>query len=125
MNIHKAIEGYRSVREKKQEMQKAHKEQLAPLNTVLDKLERYLLAEMRKEGVKNFKTESGTAFQESRNSVTVKDWKEFLDYVKSTDSWGLLAQRASKAAVDEFIADTEELPPGLKMVSELTVKVRK
>ena len=56
-------------------------EEMKPITEKLDKLEMWLLAKMNQEGVENFKTANGTAYQSRLTSVKMEDATEFRNFI--------------------------------------------
>lgn len=116
---------YLQIRDKKKELQDAHKEQLAPYNAALQKLEDIFQKQMQDQGLKNLTTDGGTAYQSEQVSVKVADWDLFKDYIIAGGLWHMLDQRANKTAVQEVIAETQQVPPGLNVTRVNKVNVRR
>lgn len=119
------ISKYIAIRDKKKEIQERHKEELAPLNTALQKLEDYFQKTMDANGLENLKAGGGTAYKAVVNSVTVADWDAFREYVEQNGCWHMLDKRANKTAVMEVVEDTGELPPGLNLQRSVKINVRR
>lgn len=119
------ITGYLQLRDKKREMERLHKEALAPFNETLSKIEMALAQAMEETGLDNLPGGGGTAYRSTRTSVTVDNWDAFMMWVMEHGHWHLLERRASKTAVEEVLAETDELPPGISMTREYVVQVRK
>ena len=119
------ITSYLKLRDKKREMERLHKEALAPFNETLAKIEMALAKVMEETGLENLPGGGGTAYRSTRTSVTVDDWDIFMGWVKKHEAWHMLERRAAKTAVDELLQETDELPPGISMTREYVVQVRK
>jgi len=119
------ITSYLKLRDKKREMERLHKEALAPFNETLAKIEMALAKVMEETGLENLPGGGGTAYRSTRTSVTVDDWDTFMGWVKKHEAWHMLERRAAKTAVDELLQETDELPPGISMTREYVVQVRK
>lgn len=119
------VSKYLQLRSKVEEIKKEHKEQLAPYNEAMDKLEEYFAKYMDDQGLANLKTDEGTAYTSDLMSVTTGDKVAFLDYVKAQDAWHLLDIRPSKSAVQELVENGTEPPPGVKISTHRKVNVRK
>lgn len=119
------ISGYLAVRDKKRLLEARHKEELAPYNATLAKIELVLAQVMNETGLDNLPGGGGTAYRTTRTSVTVADWDAFLTWVRETEAWHMLERRAAKTAVEEVLAETKELPPGINISSDSVVQVRK
>jgi hypothetical protein len=48
-----------------------------------------------------------------RASAKVSDWDSLLEFIKKEGAWEMLERRVSKVAVEQFKAETKDLPPGV------------
>jgi hypothetical protein len=119
------ITSYIRIRDRKREMETAHKEALKPFNQTLAQIEIALAKVMDDTGLENLPGGDGTAYRAVRSSVVVSDWDAFMGWVKETGAWHLLEHRAAKTAVEEVLAETNELPPGISLSREVAVQIRK
>lgn len=114
------------VRDKIAEIKERHKNELAPYNEALERMENLLLAQLNQLGASSIKTAHGTVYKSSRTSSPVADWPLFLDYIRKHEEWDLLERRASKSAVEQFKSlHEDELPPGVDWREEITVNIRR
>lgn len=125
MKLSELVEKYIQLRDKKARMKAEFDAQLAPVETLMDKIESKLLETFNSTGMTQIKTGAGTAYESTRTSASVADKEAFLEYVKVKDEWSLLDIRASKIAVEQFVAANEELPPGINWRAERVVNVRR
>ena len=116
---------YILLRDKANEIKAKHKEELVPYNTAMQKIEDRFQKVMQDQNLENLKTENGVAYRADRVSVTVADWDTFYAYVVENDAAYLLEKRASKAAAEEILEETGELPPGLNMNRSVKINVRR
>ena len=119
------ISAYIKLRDKADALKKVHKEALAPYNEAMGKLELHFQKAMNANGLESLKTDVGTAYQSTQNSVTMADWDVFYKYVMDNDATYMLEKRASKTAVLEVLGETGELPPGLNLSRNIKVNVRR
>jgi len=119
------ISAYLQIRAKKRALEESHKEQLRPFNETLAKIELALGQLMDETGLDNLPGGGGTAYRTTRSTVTVSDWDAFVDWVRENDAWHVLEHRAAKKAVEEILAETNDLPPGVSIAREVAVQVRK
>lgn len=124
-NIEAIVSAYITIRDKIAEMKAKHKEELKPYNEALSKLEHGMLEELAAAGVESMRTPSGTAYRIERTSVTVADKSAFMDYVETTHAFDLLDVRANKTAVEGFLAEHEDVPPGVNIRREAAVGFRR
>lgn len=119
------ITQYVAIREKKAELDKAHKDKLAPLNKALEQLENLFQKTMDSTGLDSLNGDAGTAYPSTTSSVTVSDKEKFLDYVRQNDLWHLLDVRPAKTAVNAFVEEQEIAPPGVNYTTITKINVRK
>lgn len=119
------IAKYIQLRDKKKELEDAHKERMAPFNSTMMKIEGLLQKHLADNDLDNLKCEAGTVYTAVRTTAKVDDWDNFLAFVQSTDSWHFLERRASKQAVEEYLESEQELPPGVSVKRDATVNIRR
>lgn len=125
MKIEELVEKYVALRDRKAGMKAKYDAEVAKVDDVMDRVEAALLKHFDTVGVESVSTKSGTAYKSTRNSATVADWDSFLGFVKQQDAWNFLEHRCSKAAVEEFRAANDDLPPGVNYRSEVVVNIRR
>ena len=119
------IERYVKLRDKKKEIEARHKDELAPFNDALKRLEGFMLEALNQSGLDSMKSAHGTAFKSTRTSATVKDWPLTLAFIREHQAWDLLEARVAKTVAYQIIADTQAPIPGVETSAELTVNVRR
>lgn len=122
--IDEKVKIYLELRELKAQMEKAHKERKAKVQSKMDKLEAEFLQFFEETGQESARTKYGTPYTQLRESVTVSSRDDFLDFVRENGAWDMLENRASKTAVLEYKEEHEELPPGLNYRAERIVNVK-
>lgn len=125
MKVDDAIAAYIKLRDKKAVLEREHKEELAPIKEIMDKLEGWLQKQLLADGIESMKTNVGTAFLQTASSATVRDWNATLEYIKEADEWGLLESRVNKTAIKDFIANKGEPPPGVEFREIIVTRVRR
>tara|TARA_Y100000296_G_scaffold44831_1_gene51415 strand:+ start:1878 stop:2279 length:402 start_codon:yes stop_codon:yes gene_type:complete len=79
-----------------------------------EKIEVEFLKRFNKRGIDNVSARGiGTAYRSVRASAKVADWDSLLDFIKKESAWEMLERRVSKVAVEQFKAETDDLPPGV------------
>lgn len=120
------IAAYLKLRAQKDEIKDRHKEELAPYNTKIEKLEAWMLSCLNTANVDSMAFKGvGTMFKQHVNSVTVENWSDTLAWIKETEAWEVLEQRVSKTVVNDYIEQHGTIPPGVKVTSDIEVRVRK
>jgi hypothetical protein len=123
--LEKAVAAYRQIRDKKKAIQDKHKEELAPLNANLQKLENWFLMQLNEQGADHVGTESGTVYKSTIVKPVVRDWMALRNHIEAERLWGLLEQRVSKTGVEEYMAAVGNAPPGVEITQETFARVRK
>src|SRR5271169_2879430 len=115
MQIDKVIGAYIQLRDGVDTIKKRHKEELAPINDKMSKLEAWLQLQLQTQGINSFAAKGvGTAFLKNVTSVTTEDWSATLDWIKKSNAWEFLEQRVSKTVVQDYMESQGEVPPGIK-----------
>lgn len=127
MKLDELIEKYIKVRDKKAQLKKARDEEIAKLDAVLEKMEGVILKMFETTGQDSAKTAFGTAYTSERTSATVADRDTFIGWVlaEPENRAIFLENRVNKTAVEQYKAETEDLPPGVNWRSEVVVNVRR
>jgi hypothetical protein len=120
-----AVAKYIELRDHKAALEKAHKEKVAQVNESLAKIESAFLKQFSEKGQQSAKFEAGTVFIKQRTSDKVFDREAFLDYVKKNDAFDFIENRVNKSALDQFVEDNDDLPPGVSRTSEAVINIRR
>ena len=120
------VAAYINLRQQKAELEAKQKEELAPLTEAMDLIEEELHQRMNAMGVSSIKVKDvGTAYTKRVRSVKVYDKAMFMAHIKETQQFDLLDVRPNKTAVEDYIAQHQELPPGVNSVEVESVGFRK
>lgn len=126
--IDQLITGYIQLRDKKAALKAQHDAEMAPIQAMLDKVEVHLLTKMNEQGVKSYGASSGagTAYISTRTSATCADWESYKQFcVQQDDPFMFMERRVNKTAIDEYVAQNNDLPPGVNYRAETVVNVRR
>lgn len=95
-----------------------HKAELAPLMDEMKLCEAFIKAELLKSGAQQWKSASTghQTFWTTKDSVTMRDWDNFIAFVEANKAWHLLNHAANKTAVKEMI-EAQTPPPGIEYTS--------
>lgn len=125
-NVDEVIKAVVTVRDQIEKLKSEHKEQLAPLNQRMDKLEAFLQLQLTNLGITSFTAKGiGTAYLQAVVGVTVEDWDATLGWIKDNNLWEFLERRVSKSVVQDYMESTKEVPPGVNVRQETEVRVRR
>jgi len=79
-----------------------------------ERIEIEFLRRFNKRGIDNVSARGiGTAYRSVRASAKVADWDSLLEFIQKEGAWEMLERRVSKVAVEQFKAETNDLPPGV------------
>jgi hypothetical protein len=131
VDINKATAGYLKLRTIIAEKEKAHKAEIAELKEKQTKIQNWLQAKFEEIGFDNVKTDHGTAFKATKDSIRVSNKAEFMQFIvdqvkeSGVDGLYLMSVTANKTATKEYMEDHEDmLPPGVKYDSWTEIQVR-
>lgn len=112
MDRDKVIAHYVALRDKKQDMEKRHKQELEPIKQDMDLIEAALQKDLQDQGLKQFKGDHGTAFIKTLTNAKVTDWEgEALPWLVENERWDLLVRNVNKTNMLE----TETDVPGVEI----------
>jgi hypothetical protein len=118
------IENYLKLRRLIHDTETGHKKELAPLIDLRTQLEGALLSYLNEQELESTRCDAGTAFKQTATSVTVKDWRKALGYIREHQLWDMLEARVSKTAVMDMLSEKEELLPGVDVSQVSVLRVR-
>ena len=124
-NVETIVAAYIQGRDQKAELKAKQAEEMKRFDEALDKLEGMALAALQQAGAESLRTSAGTVYQSTRTSATVADKSAFMDYVKDNSAYDLLDVRANKTAVEDFLSQHQDTPPGVVIRREVTVGFRR
>ncbi len=124
-SMDQVIAAYLQLRQLKDETARRHKEEMAPINDKMNKLQSWVHSQLNSQGQKNARVDAGTAFLQTDTSVTAQDWDTVLQFIKDNGLFEMLERRLSKGVVTEYIESTGSIPPGVKITSEVSCHIRK
>jgi len=125
IQLDQVVERYVQIRDKKAQLGVEHAAQMLPLNDALGRLESAILATLQAQGSEGVRTKSGTAFISHSVSITTADKQAFTNWLHSTGNWAVADIRPSKAAIEEFRKENNDIPPGLNWREAIGVGVRR
>lgn len=123
--IDRLVRTYLKIRNARSELRAHYEAQDADLKQQLEVVEAALMQHMRVAGIQSVNTDAGTAYVSTDSRATIADWSAFSKWVLENKAVDFLEQRVKKAAVEEYLQDTTELPPGVSLQRHQVVRVRK
>lgn len=125
MKMEEVVGAYLKLRNKKEAIEGAVKEEVKAIKEKMVKLEAYIKKEADKQGVTSFKTLNGTAFVTTTDFAQVADWDSVLGFIKKNEAWDMLEKRVSKNAVRGYIDANKSVPDGVNFGTRIDINVRK
>lgn len=123
--VDKAIQDYINIKDQRDVLRQQYTDADERLKTIQAKIEAFLLEEAERAGVSSFSTTEGTAFKKVKTLYNVSDGEVFYRWVNETGEAEMLQKRLSPDAVKSFVEETGDLPPGVSMVNELVIQIRR
>jgi len=124
-NPQELVRTYRALRDMKSDIDKEAATRTKPIKALMGHLEAYLLEQLQAAGAKSFSTDSGTVNKKTNNYVKVEDWGVFLAWAQENERFAMLKRDVTKTEILQFLEESGELPPGIKLTQELVVNVSK
>ncbi|MGYP004497440433 len=119
------VAAYVRLRDQKAELKAQQAEAMKPYDEALAKLEAEALQILSDTGVESMKTSAGTVYKSVATSATVQDKSAFMDYIREHLAFDLLDVRANKTAVQDFVTENQDTPPGVVIRREMKVGFRR
>lgn len=118
---------YIKLREFKEKITAELKEKTAKIEVEMDRLEAEMMMFLNETRQDSAKTASGTFFKKTSMSAKVADRDTFLPWVFASpeDRMQFLENRVNKTAVDEYLEEHKELPPGVDVVRVVSISVNR
>lgn len=102
MNTEQLISAYIKLRDAKQELTAKHREELAPYNERLGKIEGIIQLKLQEDGLSSFKTKSGTAFTSTKTSYKIDSLEEVWEYAKENNLPELFERKLNNSVASEI-----------------------
>ena len=119
------IQKYIELRDEIDRIENESKARVEPLKANLATMETWFQDQFNKRGVESSKTKHGTAFTQTKTQVSVDNMDFFVKFVDENKAWNFLNKVVNKTAVEEYIAQHNVPPPGVKTVTMRVVQVRR
>jgi hypothetical protein len=123
--LNAVIGKYIALRDKRDEINRKAKEDVAKINEKLEAIEGKLMGVMDGLGMESIKSDKGTAYVSTTTRASVADWDATLTFIKRRRLWNMLEQRVSKKAVEEYIEAKGDVPPGVDVSTMRKLNVRR
>jgi hypothetical protein len=125
MKLSEAIALYIELRDEKAQLRKQFTASVEGLDLKLKKLEAMFLKAFEKTGQNSAKADTGTAFIKERTTDKVVDREAYIAFLQAEGHFDMIESRVNKTALDEYIEEHEDLPPGITRSVERIINVRR
>lgn len=127
MNTDQLVETFITLRNERDRMRNEWEAQDVKIKEEMTVLEQALLSICNEANATSIKTDKGTVIRKLNERFFCSDWDNFRDYVLEHQALELLERRIHQGNFKEFIAEREAegLPPGVNVMREYGVTVRK
>lgn len=125
MNYEELLSDYIALREEKSKLKQEFEEENGKIVDQMDKIEGFLLKYFQDNTLESIKTSAGTAYKTTRAFYKAEDEDSFRAFASEPDNWAFAKVTPIKAAVDEYMAEHGELPPGVGAYTETVVNIRR
>jgi hypothetical protein len=127
MNTDQLVETFIKLRNSRDNLRNEYEAKDAVIKEEMAALEQSLLAICNETNATSIKTDKGTVIRKLTERYFCTDWDNFRDYVLEHQALELLERRIHQGNFKEFITEKEKegLPPGVSVMREFGVTVRK
>ena len=118
---------YLTIRNEREKLKASWEVQDGELEQDMKSLEQSMLTVCNDTNASSIRTESGTVIRSLKERFTTNDWDNFKKFVLDNEAIDLLERRIHQGNFKEFMAEHqgEGLPPGVNVMREFTIVVRK
>jgi len=121
------VEAYLLIRSEREKLLREYEASYAKLKEDMLKLEAVMLDMCNAVNADSIKTKHGTVMRKLNERYFCQDWDNFYKYVLENEAVQLLERRIHQGNFKEHLAENEAdgLPPGVNVMREFGVSVRK
>ena len=118
---------YLTIRNEREKLKASWEVKDGELEQDMKSLEQSMLTVCNDTNASSIRTESGTVIRSLKERFTTNDWDNFKKFVLDNEAIDLLERRIHQGNFKEFMAEhkDEGLPPGVNVMREFTIVVRK
>ncbi len=126
-NTDELVEAYLSIRTQRERIAREYEAADAALKEDMSKLEAVMLDMCNAVNADSIKTKHGTVMRKLNERFFCQDWENFYKFVLDNEAPHLLERRIHQGNFKEYMKDHDNdgLPPGVNVMREFGVSVRK
>ena len=127
LNLDELVKIYLTIRNERERLKSGWEVEDGELEQEMKLLEQSMLTVCNDTNASSIRTESGTVIRSLKERFTTNDWDNFKKFVLDNEAIDLLERRIHQGNFKEFMAEHqgEGLPPGVNVMKEFTIVVRK
>ena len=127
LNLDELVKIYLTIRNEREKLKSSCEVKDGELEQEMKLLEQSMLTVCNDTNASSIRTESGTVIRSLKERFTTNDWDNFKKFVLDNEAIDLLERRIHQGNFKEFMAEhkDEGLPPGVNVMREFTIVVRK
>ena len=127
LNLDELVKIYLTIRTEREKLKSNWEVKDGELEQEMKLLEQSMLTVCNDTNASSIRTESGTVIRSLKERFTTNDWDNFKKFVLDHEAIDLLERRIHQGNFKEFMAEhkDEGLPPGVNVMREFTIVVRK
>ena len=127
LNLDDLVKIYLTIRTEREKLKSVWEVEDGELEQEMKLLEQSMLTVCNDTNASSIRTESGTVIRSLKERFTTNDWDNFKKFVLDNEAIDLLERRIHQGNFKEFMAEhkDEGLPPGVNVMREFTIVVRK
>lgn len=120
------VQYYRDMRDRKAELAAKHTEEMEPITKAIAETADQITAVLAANGSSSMKTSAGTAVMVTNFSYSMGDPGAFRQWMDENPQGAkLLGNTISKESLEEYLGAGNQLPPGIKPSSYMSLRVNK
>jgi len=127
LNLDDLVKIYLTIRTEREKLKSGWEVEDGELEQEMKLLEQSMLTVCNDTNASSIRTESGTVIRSLKERFTTNDWDNFKKFVLDNEAIDLLERRIHQGNFKEFMAEHKDdgLPPGVNVMREFTIVVRK
>lgn len=125
LTLDQLVDSYVKLRDLLKQKKQAYEAEIAPMQDAMAKIEGVFLKHMLDNNMDSFSTVNGTPYRSRQVSVSVADWNVFREWAETRGHDAMMTHGANKKVVDEYVQQTQEMPPGLNYSAAWVVNIRR
>ena len=127
LNLDELVKIYLTIRTEREKLKSHWEVKDGELEQEMKLLEQSMLTVCNDTNASSIRTESGTVIRALKERFTTNDWDNFKKFVLDNEAIDLLERRIHQGNFKEFMAEHKDdgLPPGVNVMREFTIVVRK